>query len=553
MRHGIYIQEMQSEILTPIQTENIIVAVGTAKNPQSKPQLCYTFSEYEKIFGYSGDFEKYTLDEVAKTAFSLYGIAPVVFINVLNFENHFKEILKEFEGVESFKLEGDVIKDSIHIMTGEFVVPYKLTSADFQVNERQETSIDETSGEEITKTIKTLVINATEKIVDNKIDLTYRLLNSDEEVTEEIELQNNSCVLPENIDVNTIEIESGGVDTLTDLDFEVAQDSDGNYLVTVTEPDEILDDKFEVSYKEIDTGEVTAADIIGGVDAATGESTGLELVDAVPATFGISSTFTIIAPGFSENSEVAAAMIAKAKGVAGVYPSMAIADIDAKTYTEAIQIKNNSNLNSPFLIATFPKVTLNGTTYHLSSHLAALMNQVDADNDNIPYVSPSNKALQIDGAVNGEGTAIYLNQGQANLLNENGIATAFSFGGSLKAWGNRTAATSNDPKDVWIPIRRMFNYITAALIRNYLSNLDNPITRRQIDSILQSCNLWLASLVSRQALLGAELVFNSEENQVTDLLAGKITFNLRMAPPTPAENIEFKLTFDSSYYETLFE
>lgn len=548
MKHGIY----TSEISTPIQTltnvdSGIIIAVGTAKFPENKPIICYNFAEFQKNFGYSGDF-KYTLEEVAQVAFNHYNIAPVVFINVLNSAKHSKEIVQEYEGQDVIRIEGDILKDSIVLTSGEYIPPNNFTADDFEITEQTET-IDDT-----TRTFKILTITNTEKVVDGKINFSYRKLSTalgGDPVSEEITLSGNSFELPEDIVVESIEITSGGVDTLVDVPFEVTTDSTGATIITITDEDAAVDDKIKIRYLEIDTGKVTAADIIGGTSAANGEKSGLELVDAVPAKFGIAATFTIIAPGFSENAEVAAAMTAKAKAVAGCYPSIAIADLDAPNYTSAIEIKNSSNLNSPFLISTFPKVSLNGKIYHLSTHLAALMNQVDAENGGIPFVSPSNKTLQIDAIVTDDGEEIYLTQEQANLLNEAGIVTAFSFSG-FKAWGNRTSAVTNDPKDIWISCRRMFNYISTTLIRNYFSNLDQPINRRQIDSVLMSCNLWLASLVSQGALLKGEISFDSTENPVGELMAGRIVFNLLITPPTAAENITFKIQFDPSGFENIF-
>ena len=98
----------------------------------------------------------------------------------------------------------------------------------------------------------------------------------------------------------------------------------------------------------------------------------------------------------------------------------------------------------------------------------------------------------------------------------------------------------------------MLNFIEVYLDTNYFSNLDAPITKRNIDSILQSANLYLASLASQGAILGAELEFNEEDNSTSDLMAGKITFNLRWLGAPPAEAIIFKVQVDTSYFSNLF-
>lgn len=47
------------------------------------------------------------------------------------------------------------------------------------------------------------------------------------------------------------------------------------------------------------------------------------------------------------------------------------------------------------------------------------------------------------------------------------------------------------------------------------------MTRRLIDSIVDSVNIWLNGLVSEEKLLGARVEFLDEENSTTALMAGK--------------------------------
>ena len=81
----------------------MIVAFGTApvnqlEDPASavnKPIIAYTYAEAVSKIGYSTNFEKYTLSEVIKVAFGIYGVAPVVFINVLDPAKHKKDVTDE--------------------------------------------------------------------------------------------------------------------------------------------------------------------------------------------------------------------------------------------------------------------------------------------------------------------------------------------------------------------------------------------------------------------------------------------------------------------------
>ncbi|MFV8147913.1 phage tail sheath family protein, partial [Enterobacter cloacae complex sp.6722787] len=72
--------------------------VNQLEDPASavnKPIIAYTYAEAVSKIGYSTNFEKYTLSEVIKVAFGIYGVAPVVFINVLDPAKHKKDVTDE--------------------------------------------------------------------------------------------------------------------------------------------------------------------------------------------------------------------------------------------------------------------------------------------------------------------------------------------------------------------------------------------------------------------------------------------------------------------------
>jgi len=81
---GVKVQELPTSIVPPVRTSNPIVAIGTSQqvpNP-NEPKLIYSFDEYVSVFGYTGDYNVHTLDEVADVAFKLYKVAPIVFISI---------------------------------------------------------------------------------------------------------------------------------------------------------------------------------------------------------------------------------------------------------------------------------------------------------------------------------------------------------------------------------------------------------------------------------------------------------------------------------------
>ena len=79
-----------------------------------------------------------------------------------------------------------------------------------------------------------------------------------------------------------------------------------------------------------------------------------------------------------------------------------------------------------------------------------------------------------------------------------------------------------------------------------------PITKRNVEYVLDSAGIWLNGLVSRGALLGALIKFLQEDNPVTDLADGKLIFRLSITPPPPARVITFNLSYDVQALNNLF-
>jgi len=95
-KHGVYTQEQATSLVPMTEVESgLIVAFGTApvhlaSSPieANTPMLCYSYAEAVAAFGYSDDWEKYTLSEVIKTQFAYFNMAPVVLVNVLDKGRH---------------------------------------------------------------------------------------------------------------------------------------------------------------------------------------------------------------------------------------------------------------------------------------------------------------------------------------------------------------------------------------------------------------------------------------------------------------------------------
>jgi len=181
--------------------------------------------------------------------------------------------------------------------------------------------------------------------------------------------------------------------------------------------------------------------------------------------------------------------------------------------------------------------------------LAGLIAQVDTKNNACPYESPSNKNYQCDGLVLANGSEVRMTLAQANILNGQGVVTALNRGSGWQCWGDWTACypANRDVKDYFIPISRMFDWVAKTIINTFWHKIDQPMNRRQIDTLLDSCNIWLAGLVGSGYLLGARAEMLAAENPETSLMAGRVALHIYLTPPSPMVSADFVLEYDVSY------
>lgn len=358
-----------------------------------------------------------------------------------------------------------------------------------------------------------------------------------------------------------VKLTSAGQPLIKNTDYSAGFDDEGQVLITKLSGGSIGESQATLvtTYDYLEPSAVKNTDIIGGVDVTTGKYTGMELLNQIFPLFRLIPG-QLLSPGWCQDPTVAAVMKSKVQNINGLFKAIALCDLDASAtgadiYTEAPTWKENNNYTDKMQVNCWPMVKLGDTVYHLSTQLAGVICRTDAANNDIPFFSPSNQSLQANGAVNAAGGDVVLGPDQAAYLNGQGIVTAINFIGGWKAWGNRTGIYpgGTDPKDSWIPVRRMFNWIGNTIIQTYWQKVDNPTNKRLIRTVVDSMNIWLNGMVARGALLGGRIEFISSENPTTDLMNGIVRFHVYLTPPTPAEDMEFIEEFDTTYLSSLFE
>lgn len=359
-------------------------------------------------------------------------------------------------------------------------------------------------------------------------------------------VKQHKIVLPiEAINDNTLVIKATGGQGdgyVLDTDYSVYYNDENLVIELLKDGAAYSAEALSVAYTKAKPSAITTTDIANGME---GIELCLSKVGIVPDL--------ICAPGFSHDSTVAAVMVAKAPNINGILKAKALCDIDstadgATSYADVLAIKNSKNMTDSEQIVCWPMVKMGEHKFHLSTQLAGLMASVDSENDGCPYESPSNKNLKIDGLCLANGTEVDLTLPQANILNSNGVVTATNFFNGWVAWGNYTACypANTDVKDYFIPVSRVFKWVDNTLVKTFWKNVDDPMNRRLIDTVLDSANIWLNGLVGRGYILGGRFEMLENENPLTDLMAGIVRIHGYITPPSPAQEIDFILEYDAN-------
>lgn len=490
--HGVSVSEIPTSILPPVESSaGIPFIVGTAPvnmadtSNVNKPVLCYSYDEAVKAFGYVPPKEdgasglkkfEYSISEFINSQFALFGVAPVIIVNVLDPAKH--------------KKTATTVTVTLDAKTGA-------------------ATIAETG------------------IIPSSVTITG----------------SGSSAYVEGTDF-VLSFDDDGALVVSSL-----KDGEGNFKMTTAA-------ELTFAAQKLDPTAVTADEIIGGVDVS-GNKSGFETVSECFPRFRLVPSI-LLAPAYSHNAGVAAVMAAKAANINEHFTAIALIDVPTETvksYTDVAAWKNSNNITDPKQVACFPMLALDGVAYHQSTQLAGLIGDTDSDNDDVPYVSPSNKNYQMTAAVLADGKEIWLGADAAAYLNSQGVVTALNFIGGWKCWGNRTACypANTDVKDSFIPVRRMFSWVGNTLIQSFWQRVDAPLNRRQIDAIVDSANAWLNGMTAKQYILGGRVEFLESENPTTDLMDGKARFHVYLTPPSPNREIDFVLEYDPQYVETLFQ
>ena len=193
-----------------------------------------------------------------------------------------------------------------------------------------------------------------------------------------------------------------------------------------------------VRVTEESTEELTATNVIGGIDATTGHPQGVRALESV--RFGITPR-VLIAPGFTQMKAVADALDQRRRAPEGGGG----ARWPERHRRGAIDYRSQFSSPRAYLVDPWFIVRMPDGSEEVeppSARVAGLI--AHSDETHGFWFSPSNQAVlgtlraarPISWAINDPDT-------QANYLNEFGVATFIAYEG-VRLWGNRSCAT--DPR-----------------------------------------------------------------------------------------------------------
>ncbi|KFK91935.1 tail protein [Serratia sp. Ag2] len=312
------------------------------------------------------------------------------------------------------------------------------------------------------------------------------------------------------------------------------------------------------AYTYADPSKVTAADIIGAVNAS-GNRTGLKLLNDTYNLLGFLAKI-LIAPVYCTQKSVSTELTAMAEKLG------AMAYIDAPIGTTFAQVLAgrgpegtiNFNTSSDRVRLCYPHVKVYDAATNterlepLSQRAAGLRAKVDLDKG-FWWSSSNQEIMGITGVERLLSAMIDDPSSEVNLLNEQGITTVFnSYGTGMRLWGNRSAA--------WPTVSHMRNFENVRRTGDMLNEslryfsqqfMDRPIDQALIDALTESVNAYGRKLIGDGALLGFSCWFDPARNEETELAAGHLLLSYKYTPPPPLERLTFETEITSEYLANL--
>ena len=334
--------------------------------------------------------------------------------------------------------------------------------------------------------------------------------------------------------------------TTYDIDVDYTYDSDTGEVIRIDAGGIAAGATVKVAYDKPDASLVTAADVIGTVDAGTGAHSGLQALLTAKSALGIKPRI-LGAPGLD-----AQAVAAELAVIADALRAFAYVSADASN-TSAEAVLYRGNFGSKRVMVIFPDWLVydvaTDTTGSAPVTARALGMRAKIDHEVGWHKTISN--MPVNGVVGIDKDITWDLQDPntiAGYLNANDVTTLINEKG-YRFWGSRTC--SADPLFAFESATRTGDILADTIADAHLWAIDKPMSKTLIDDIVEGVNAKFRELKAQDYIIDALAWVNPEKNTEASLASGELHIDYDYTPVPPLESLNLYQKITTSYLAQL--
>lgn len=285
----------------------------------------------------------------------------------------------------------------------------------------------------------------------------------------------------------------------------------------------------------------TIANVIGGVDDATGRYTGVKALLNAQSVLGVQPRL-IIAPEFSHLAGVGIQMEPIAKKLGGV----SIIDGSGTGFTNVTS--EVGAFSETIFVNCGVRVWDSSAGEYVERFASASVagHIVSVDSDEGYWNSPSNRPMKaIAGTVELVDYSAGDSASTANLYNEQNVCTIVNKNGTYYFWGNKLA--NGD----LIAHQRIRYIVGDSIVAAHQNAVDRNVTKAYVESVQNRVNNLIKRLILRGVISGGECWVDKELN-IASIGTNQVFWDYKLGFYDVAERMTFRQSVDNSYNEKVF-
>lgn len=290
----------------------------------------------------------------------------------------------------------------------------------------------------------------------------------------------------------------------------------------------------------------TVSNVIGGVDAVTGQHTGLQALLTAKTVLGVKPRILGV-PGI-DTQAVAAELIS----IADSLRAFAYVSAYGAATAEAAALYRD-NFGSKRCMVIWPDfvgwntATSSNDTLHAVARALGLRAKIDNEIgwhktiSNITVNGVTGISKDVPWDLQDPNTI-------AGYLNANEVTTLIRESG-FRFWGSRTC--SADPLFAFESATRTGDILADTIAEAHLWAIDKPMSKTLIKDILDGINTKFRQLKAQGYIVDGTAWIDPEKNDELSLAAGKLTIDYDYTPVPPLENLMFYQRITTDYLSQL--